>query len=413
MATTAQVAIVGAGLAGLGAALSLHAQGVSSVIYEAATAEHRFAGAIMLSPNALQILDKLGIYKQIVSEGWEFETVKFVEVSGEITDQQYLGSKEAFGYKALRIYRNTILNAMKTVCGKRGIKIEYSKKFTSIVSESDKDVTVEFADGTSATHSLLLATDGIHSKIRKAIDPNSDPIYTGILVVAGAVPRSSFAETTLPLEQPLAETGAAGQPAMLLAPQNPDCTDFLVGTQRRYPEQDRAGWARIASDRKLQRDFLLEGVEHRSPLMQSAARGIEEDSIYTWPFFVVPPLPKWHSEHGRAVCLGDAAHAVPPTMGQGANQAFEDGFSLALVLSKTVAREGQQWLRVLERWEGKRKARIGKLLEETRRMNNARLPKEMRDKLPKEDIWVGTGGVEDVRWIFESKIEEWVAEVAA
>lgn len=367
----------------------------------------------MLSPNSLKILDQLGVYSRVVAQGFEFETVKFAEVDGRITDQQYLGSKEVFGYKALRIYRNAILKALKTICEERGARIEYSKKFTSIVSETPSEATIEFADGTRSTHSLVLAADGIHSKVRTAILPNSNPVYTGILVVAGAVPLSALAPTNLPLQQPIAESVEGGQPPMLIAPQNPEGTDFLAGTQRRYPEQDREGWARIASDRDFQRKFLLEGVEHRSEFMQSAAKGIEDNSIYTWPFYVVPPLAQWHSPQGRVVLIGDSAHAIPPTMGQGANQAFEDGWSLAMVSGKTKkkSREGQEWLTLLEKWEGVRKGRIGRLLKETQRMNNARLPREMRDKLPREEIWEGTWGVEDARWIFEPKIEEWVGEI--
>lgn len=412
MAESKVVGIVGAGLAGLVAAISLHEQNIESVIYEAATSAERFAGAIMLSPNALRILDKLHIYDKINEAGWNFQTVQFIEPAGQSTDQQYLGSKEAFGYDALRVYRNNFLHALKSACFERNIQIQYSKKFTSIVSESPSSATIAFTDGTHATHPLILAADGIHSKVRTAILPDSAPIYTGVLVVAGAVPRSALANPNdTPLSQPLAESGGGTQPPFLLAPQNPDATDFLAGTQRRHPEETREGWARIAGDREFQRAFLLEGLEERSQLMQSAARGIQDESIYTWPFYITPKLERWHSEKGRVVVIGDGAHAIPPTMGQGANQAVEDAWSLALLLGGVggvEGREGEEWLGRLRKWERVRMERVGKLLGLTAKMNNARLPREVREKLKPEEVWTGEGGVEAVRWLFEPRIEEWV-----
>lgn len=413
MANSGPIAIVGAGIAGLTAALSLHAENIESVIYEASTADERFAGAVMMSPNSLSILDKLDIYNRIKSDGWHFQSVGFIEPTGETTDQQYLGSKEAFGYDALRVYRNSLLKALKAACTERNLAVQYSKKFTSIVSEDASSVTIAFADGTQATHSILLAADGIHSKVRTSIIPNSEPVYTGILVVAGAVPLSALKNPNdTALTRPLAESGTNGQPTFLLAPQNPEATDFLAGTQRRHAEETREGWARIATDHKFHREFLLEGLEHRSELMASAARGITDESIYTWPFYITPQLTRWHSEHGRVVVIGDGAHAISPTMGQGANQAVEDASSLAALMGK-LGDVGKRpdWLEWLEKWEAMRKARVGKLLVLTGKMNNARLPREAREKLDRDDVWTGEGGAEAMRWLFVPRIEEWVHDV--
>lgn len=410
--TTESIGIIGGGIAGLTMALSLHAQNVTSTIYEAAEPKERFAGAVMLSPNSLEILDKLNIYDRLHPDGWFFQTVKIMDTAGNTEDEQYLGSKEAFGYDALRVYRNSLLKSLKEACAERKITVQYSKKFSSIVSEDASSVTIGFADGTQATHPIIIGADGIHSKVRNAIIPNSDPVYTGILVVAGAVPLSSLDNpTNIPLIQPLAESGTNNQPSFLLAPQNPSASDFLAGTQRRHPEETREGWARIATDHKFHREFLLEGIEHRSELMQSAARGITDDSIYTWPFYITPKLERWHSEKGgRVLIVGDGAHALSPTMGQGANQAIEDAWSLGLLVGRigTKGLGEDQWAGWLQKWEAMRKERVGKLMELTVKMNNARLPREARAKLDPEQVWTGEGGAEAMRWLFVPKIQDWV-----
>jgi 2-polyprenyl-6-methoxyphenol hydroxylase-like FAD-dependent oxidoreductase len=315
MSLKGPVAIVGGGIAGLTLALSLRAQNIASIVYEASSPEERFAGAVMLSPNSLHVLNKLGILEHFKSKGWPFQKVNIVTTEGRKLDEQYLGDKAIFGYDALRVYRNALIKSLKDACTERGVDVRYNKKFISIVSESEKDITIAFNDGTEASHSLLFAADGIHSKIRAAVLPEKDPVYTGVLVVAGAVASSSLANTgTHDLTQPVAEAAREQQPPFVMAPQNADATEFLIGTQRLHPEEDREGWARIAKDRDFHRKFLLDGIEQRSELMQSAGRGIIEESIYTWPFYITPHLERWHSEQGRVVIIGDAAHSLSPTM---------------------------------------------------------------------------------------------------
>ena len=404
---TMHVTIVGAGLGGLGAAIALHSHGIQCTVYEQAPAEGRFAGAIMLSPNSLRILDHYGIYKRIIPLGFTFQYVDFQTNDGISTDHQFLGSREQFGYDALRISRNTMLGELTKMCAEKGIEIRYSKKFTNVVREIESDVTIKFADGEEVTTDLLIAADGIHSKIRQALFPAIKPAYNGILVVAGAVQRSKLViPPNEPADSPIIQLGKNG--AFVMAPQTTNGSEWLAGTQRPYPDQDRAGWEKIAADRAFQHAYLEEGIESRSELVQSAITNIETESMYIWPQHTLPKLERWRSEQSRVIIIGDAAHAIPPTSGQGANQAFEDGFSLAMVLARRPEsvsfQEGLGW------WQDMRQERIAKLLDMTRRLNNMRLPIEMQQKLAKEDLWESGGSGEGVRWLFVPEIEERVGE---
>ena len=363
----------------------------------------------MLSPNALRILDHYDLDQRILPLGFSFNMSTFRPLMEHRPTAS--SSDLRTGYDALRIYRNTILRKPTKACTERGIKIHYSKKYTNIVQETDTNVTVRFVDGEEVTTDLLIAADGIHSKIRQSVFPDIKPVYNGIFVVAGAVKRLKLViPASEPADSPIAQMGKNG--AFIMAPQSVDGSEWLAGTQRLFPEQDRAGWEKLAADRAFQHAFLEEGIEDRSELVKSAIRGIEDDSMYIWPQHTLPKLERWTSDKGRVVIIGDAAHAIPPTSGQGANQAFEDGYSLAMVLARKP--ENVSLEQTLAWWQEMRQERMEKLLDMTKRLNNMRLPIEQQKKLAKEDLWESGGSGEGVKWLFcpdiEGKVDNWVRE---
>ena len=123
----------------------------------------------------------------------------------------------------------------------------------------------------------------------------------------------------------------------------------------------------------------------------------------------MPRLEKWSSSAGKVIILGDAAHAVPPTTGQGVNQAFEDVWMLALLLKDLGA--GVDLEDALEFWQGWRQQRVDGILALTKAMNNKRLPLIEQQKLPKGEVW--SGGMEDteqMRWLYEADLEVVVAK---
>ncbi|KAI0906173.1 hypothetical protein F4823DRAFT_566024 [Ustulina deusta] len=122
-------------------------------------------------------------------------------------------------------------------------------------------------------------------------------------------------------------------------------------------------------------------------IVKSAMEDINADSMIMWVFYSIPRLERWTSEKRRAAILGDAAHAIPPTTGQGASQAFEDVMSLVLLLSTLKENPGIKWEEALDFWQKMRQDGIDDLLVLTKQLNNKRLPLEKRKLLGKGEVW--------------------------
>ncbi|MCJ1364202.1 hypothetical protein MMC16_003311 [Acarospora aff. strigata] len=364
----------------------------------------------MLSPNALRVLDSLGVYERIRRKGYNFETLAFKTESGETTDVYYFGHEKLYGYQGLRIYRQVLINELFLMLEECGISVKFETKFSHVVSESIDEVVFGFADGTTTSASLLVGADGIHSKVRRYLIPSLTPMFSGHLAITSAIARSKL-RIPSGVDYPLPVTISAKPGAFVIAPQDVDGSEVLVGTQRLFPERDRAGWEELSAAKPELLDLFQKDKALWPDIVQSALENIDMEKISIWPFYVVPKIEKWASAGSRVIILGDAAHAIPPTAGQGVNQAFEDIYMLTLLLSKlssTITLPDALYF-----WQTYRQERIDMVLDLTRQMNAKRLPAAERAKLAEDSIWKdesstrGEGG--QLRWLYEPDLEKQVS----
>ena len=404
-----QVAIIGAGLSGLSLSLALNKIDIQSTIWEVRPQEFVQGGAIMLSPNALRVLDAIGVYERIRDRGFHFEALTFKDKNDETTDVYYFGHEKLYGYQAFRVYRQILIDELKLMLSELGIQVNYEIKFTHVVAETSESVEFAFADGSVSTASLLIGADGIHSTLRKAIYPTVEPKYLGFVGMTSAIQTSHLRFPPNEAKYPLPVTIAASPGAFVIAPQDVDGSEVLIGTQGAFPEQDRNGWSNLQANKDEVVSIFSRNKESWPDLVQSAIENIDKNTINTWPYYAVPRLDKWTSSSGKVIILGDAAHAVPPTSGQAVNQAFEDVWMLALLL-KNIG-EAVKLEEALEFWQAWRQERVDRILDLTKAMNNKRLPLAEQQRLPKGDVW--TGKAEDttqMAWLYEPHLENVVGE---
>ena len=196
----------------------------------------------------------------------------------------------------------------------------------------------------------------------------------------------------------------------VLAPQDTDGSEVLAGTQKKYPEQTREGWDHLFSEKDELLALLSVNKSAWPSLVQSAINAIPKETLSIWPYYTVPKIPSWtsSSHHDRVLLLGDAAHAIPPTAGQGASQAFEDAFSLALLLShqSSSERETPDLTGTLAFWQTYRQKRIERVVKLTLKLNNIRLPEAERKTLDSGMIWSSETDIDELDWLYNHDIEK-------
>ena len=359
----------------------------------------------MLSPNALRILESHNLYTKLSQQGYSFETVAFQNDQGKTTDSYYLGSEQLYEYKALRVYRQVLLDELRQKVTELAIPIVYGKKFTRVLSESTEGVVFEFADGTTEKADLLVGADGIHSTVRKHIASDVTPKYSGTVAITCAIQKSklNFPQSPTEYYMPVSIYGKAG--AFVMAPQDVTGSEVLAGTQIKYPEQDRAGWDAFLANKEQLLELLRANYGTWPRIVQSALDNVPTETLGIWPYYVVPKLADWTSPgpNKRVIIIGDAAHAIPPTAGQGASQGFEDSFTLAALLAnvspEAPLEESLGW------WKNMRQERVDQVIALTLQLNNARLPQAEREKLTTSQAWQ-SGDAGELAWLYNRRIEE-------
>lgn len=359
----------------------------------------------MLSPNALKILDALGVYDSVKTKGYNFETLEFRDVNGNLLETYEFGGEQKYGYKGLRIYRYALIDELLEVLKGKNILIQYGMKFTHVVEETENGVTFAFADGTVAFTSLLVGADGIHSTVRKYLYPDLQTKFIGMAGITAAVPTAQLKK---PVDYHIPVTITTSQGAFVIAPQEVDGSEVLIGKQKRVEDQDRAGWERTLADKEALVKFLQDGAENFPEIVQNAVSHIPTNKINVWPFYIVPKLDRWASEKCRVVILGDAAHAIPPSAGQGINQAFEDVYMFALLLGEAAKVDMQK---ALTFWQSYRQQRVDKILELNKQIDLRRMPVE--DSVVGKDSGFAREEF-DLSWLYEpdfkKDVQLWVAQ---
>ena len=330
--TTLDIAIIGAGPAGLAAALRLHQQGFKPRIYETVPALKPLGVGIDVKVYGTKELDELGLLEQFRKISVDAKTSIFYNKYGQEIYAELCGVHMGYVYEQRFVHRGTLQMLLyKTVQERLGEgAVVHGVRCTGYANHDDQ-VTLDLEDregnASQATVDLAIAADGIKSAIRQQMHPDhSEPVYSGITMWRGTTLMEPFADG-----HTILHIGAPQISSMIVYP----IADDFEGTGKTL-----VNWVVEATRGESVEDWNQTGTveevigyydQCRVPLLDVQQLMRDAREVYLFPLIRHEPLDTWID--GRMILIGDAAHAMYPRGGNGACQAIVDGGALAEMLA--------------------------------------------------------------------------------
>ncbi|KAF2158261.1 FAD binding domain protein [Myriangium duriaei CBS 260.36] len=339
------ILIVGAGIAGLSAAIGLRDQGHRVEIFEQSQFAKETGAAVHIAPNAHGILKRLGIDLDAIGANKmeRVPTTDLVQLTeydsgGQLRRSIDLNEDNKKWQHEWRLaHRVQIHDALKrTATNPTGKGHPASLHLGSGVAAVDPiDASITLNNGTTVKGDIILAADGVHSVCRAQI-PGGDvqPFGSGKSAFRFIIAR----ETALSSPATQAFVERPGELVIWYAKDRrvvmyPTANNSLLNFVCIHPEEESDAGAQWNTNMSLA--SLLRVYQDFDPGCISLLKMAEPSSLKAWKLLDMAVLPTWIN-HSLAL-LGDAAHPFLPHQGQGAGVAMEDAATLAVVLERGLS----------------------------------------------------------------------------
>ena len=315
-----RVLIVGAGIGGIALALTLRREGIDHLVLEQAPALTAVGAGIQLSSNGVRVLDYLGVATTLKAFAVEPGAHVFRDWrSGDELLRLPLCPqvREAFGAPYYHAHRADLLGALVTAL--EGENLRLGCRVVGVQAGGDS-AEVELEDGSRERGDVLVAADGIHSLVRDRLFSPKAPVVSGYAAWRGLVPAAEAERL-----------GVERHSYIWLGPSR-SMVLYYVSSGRWVNwvgitpsvEATTESWSARGSAKAALADY--EGWHDQIVALIAATA-----EPFVTQLLDREALSSWVA--GRAVLLGDAAHAMLPYHAQGAVQSLEDAWVLGRCLS--------------------------------------------------------------------------------
>lgn len=291
------VVIVGGGVAGLTAALALRQRGADATVLERAPALAEVGAGLQLSPNAMRVLDVLGLVPALDAVSLPSRAVRLRDAQGADVVRLDLARHRPTRFRF--IHRARLIEVLEQAARQAGVRIDLAQ---DIAAPPDAP--------------LLIGADGLHSRIRAALNGREVPFFTGQTAWRAVIADGD--------QTPEAQVFMGPGRHLVSYPLAGGLRNIVAVLETRDWQDE--GWSRPDDPVNLRAAF----AGFRGPVPAWLAR---VDRVHVWGLFRHPVASRW--QDGRMAILGDAAHPTLPFMAQGACMAIEDAWTLAACLDAT------------------------------------------------------------------------------
>ncbi|KAK2607162.1 hypothetical protein N8I77_005864 [Diaporthe amygdali] len=336
-----RIIIVGGGIAGLATAIALRAPRRQITVLERSRMLRETGALISLQPNASKIVTKWGLdpILQRVAEPQADRAFRMFNTEGTLVREIPL-SRSMFGADRMMYHRQDLQAALReaattTKDGMEGKPVAVIRTAAEVVNCDPAEGSVSLKDGEVLGADLIIGADGIKSVIRDVVvGENRTAQPTGLsayrmLIPAAKLPSALIPEGILRMQDPAATTMIVGKDKRVIM--GPGRAGKLLGIVALVPDATTEDPSDDSWTRPGSKQELLTAFADFPPWLRAIFDQAAHDEIGLWQLRDVDPLPQWTK--GRVVVIGDAAHAMLPTQGQGASQAIEDAEALQAFFS--------------------------------------------------------------------------------
>lgn len=376
-----RMAIVGGGIAGLTAALALHRRGIDVNVFEKAKVLAEVGAGILVYPNALRQLERLGLRETLAKVGARVTGGSYIRMDGKVVGP--IQATDSSGWNGIYgMHRADLLQTLAQALPPQSIHADHH---CTGFAQTHGEARLAFANGAVATADVVIGADGINSILRSQVVEPQAAEYSGSRAYRGLIERAKLPNWKSEAHQVWM---GDGKHFIVFPVRRGELLNYVgfVPTQTETVES----WSAAGDRDQLAQSFA--GWD--APVVELIGK---VESCFWWGIYDHKPLRTWTK--GRLALLGDAAHAMQPHVGQGANQAVEDAIALAVFLEgQTPGTVGA----ALQSYEAFRRERTDIVQAESRK-NGQRYDSHYQ-RLEERDREI-KNSVEFRKWLFDYDVE--------